>query len=61
MTSQIGQKLITKRVLPNISRYKGNQTMKFAHLREHNIRNVFFEKSNLVENVLPHTPIKNQS
>ena len=35
MTSQTGQKLITVHVLSNISRSKGNQTM----------RNYFFEKS----------------
>ena len=32
-------------VLPNISRSKGNQTMKLGHLIEYNMRNNFFEKS----------------
>ena len=32
-------------MLPNISRSKGNQTMKFGQLTEHNMRNIFVEKS----------------
>ena len=32
-------------ILPNISRSKDNQTMKFGHLIEYNIRNLFIEKS----------------
>ena len=32
-------------MLPNISRSKGNQTIKFGHLIEYNMRNTFFEKS----------------
>ena len=32
-------------ILPNISRSKGNQTMKFGQLIECNIRNIFLEKS----------------
>ena len=40
MTSQLANKQ-----LPNISRSKGNQTMKFVQLIEHNIRNIFREKS----------------
>ena len=32
-------------ILPNISRSKGNQTMKFGQLIEYNLRNIFFEKS----------------
>ena len=31
--------------MPNISRGKGNQTLKFGQLIEHNMRNIFFEKS----------------
>ena len=31
-------------VLPNISRSKGNQTVKFGHLLEYNTRNVFLKK-----------------
>ena len=32
-------------LLPNISRSKGNQTMKFGQLIEYNMRNFFLEKS----------------
>ena len=32
-------------MLPNISRSKGNQTMKFGQLTECNMRNIFLEKS----------------
>ena len=45
MTSQLGQKTILIHILPNISRSKGNQTMKFGQLIECNMRNIFLEKS----------------
>ena len=32
-------------ILPNISRSKGNETMKFGHLIDYNMRNIFLEKS----------------
>ena len=32
-------------MLPNISRSKGNQTVKFGQLIEYNMRNIFLEKS----------------
>ena len=32
-------------ILSNISRSKGNQTIKFGQLIEHNMRNIFLEKS----------------
>ena len=44
MTSQPGQQTIVIHVLPNISRNKGNQTMKFGQLIEYNMRNIFLEK-----------------
>ena len=31
-------------ILPNISRSKGNQTMKFGQWIDYNMRNIFFEK-----------------
>ena len=31
--------------MPNISRNKGNKTMKFGQLIERNMRNIFLEKS----------------
>ena len=36
MTSEPGQQTITIHILPNISRSKGNQTMKFGQLIKHN-------------------------
>ena len=45
MTSQPGKQTIAKHTLPNISRIKGNQTMKFGQLVECNMRNIFLEKS----------------
>ena len=39
------KKTIVIHILPNILINKGNQTMKFGQLIEHNIRNAFFEKS----------------
>ena len=45
VTSQPGQQSILKHILTNISRSKGNETMKFFQLIEYNIRNIFLEKS----------------
>ena len=45
MTSQPGQQTIVIHILPNISRSKGNQTIKFGQLIECNMRNIFPEKS----------------
>ena len=45
MTSQTGKSIITIHILPNISRSKGNQTMKLRQLIEYNMRNIFLEKS----------------
>ena len=42
MMSQAGKQIIMMLTLPNISRSKGNQTMKFM---EYNMRNIFHEKS----------------
>ena len=36
---------MTIHILPNISRSKGNQTMKFGQLIEYNKRNIFLQKS----------------
>ena len=43
--SQPGQQTIAIHVLPNISRSKGNQAMKFGLLIEYNRRDIFVEKS----------------
>ena len=45
MTSQPGKQTNAIQILPNISRSKGNQTMKFGQLIEYNMRNIFLEKS----------------
>ena len=43
MTSQTGQHIITIHILPNISRSKDNQPIKFGQLIEYNMRNNFSE------------------
>ena len=45
MSSQPEQQIITIQVLPNISRSKGNQEIKFGQLIEYNVRNIFLQKS----------------
>ena len=45
MTSKPGWQTIAIHILPNISRNKGNQAMKFGQLIEYNMRNIFVEKS----------------
>ena len=55
MTSQPGIQTIAIRILPNISRSKGNQTMKFGQLIEYILINIFLEKSckNCAEGTIP--------
>ena len=45
ITSQPGEQTIAIHILPNISRTKGIQAMRFAQLIEYNTRNIFVEKS----------------
>ena len=45
MTSQPGKQTIAIHILPNISRNKDNQAMKFGQLLEYNMRSIFFENS----------------
>ena len=45
MTSQPGQQKIPIYILPNMSRSKGNQTMKFGQLIEYIMKKMFVEKS----------------
>ena len=47
-------------ILPNISRGKGNQTMKFG---EYNMRNIFLEKllQNVLEKLFPDSFLKEQN
>ena len=43
MMSQTGTKTIAVHILPDISRSKGNQTMKLGQLIEDNMRNIFYK------------------
>ena len=43
--SQPGEQTIAIHVLPNISRTKGSQAMRYGQLIEYNTRNIFVEKS----------------
>ena len=47
MTTQPGEQTITLHILilPNISRSKRSQTMKFGQLMDHIVRNIFLQKS----------------
>ena len=45
MTSQPGKQTISIHLLPNISRSKGNQTIKFVQLIKYNMRKIFLENS----------------
>ena len=44
-TSCPGKQTVAIDVLPNISRRKGNETMKFGELIKYNMTNIFLEKS----------------
>ena len=44
MSSSTGKKIIIILMLLNISRSKGNQTMKFGQLRGYEVRNIFPQK-----------------
>ena len=44
MTSQPGKQTIAMNILTNISRIKGNQTMKLEQLKEYKKRNIFLQK-----------------
>ena len=45
MTSQTGTQTTTMNMLSDISKSKGNQTIKFSQLIEYNVRNNFLQKS----------------
>ena len=61
MTLKLGYQTIVIHILPNISRSKGNQTMKFGQLTECNMRNVFLENrtQNVVDKLVPDPFLKN--
>ena len=63
MTSQPGQQTIIIHILPNISRSKGNQTIKFGQLIECNMKTFFLKNytQNLVEKLVPHTFLENEN
>ena len=63
MMSQTGYQTIAIYILPNISRSKSNQTMKFDQLIEYNMRNIFFEKSytKYAGELFPYPYLKNQN
>ena len=46
MASQAGKQTIAIHILPNISRIKGNQEMKFDQLIEYNMKNPFLINQN---------------
>ena len=45
MTPQSGKQTNAMHILPNISRGKNCQKIKFGQLPEYNLRNIFLEKS----------------
>ena len=61
MTPQPRKKTIAIHILPNISKCKGNQKMKFGQLIEYNMTNNFLKnrKQNAVEKVVPELFLKN--
>ena len=64
MTSQPGQQTIAIHILPNISRSKGHQAMKFGQLIEYNMRNIFFLKNhtqNVLEKLFQDPYLKNEN
>ena len=64
MTSQPGKQIIVIHILPNISRRKGNQTMKLGQSVEYNMRDIFLEKSFTIcggQKLLPHPFLNNQN
>ena len=58
MTSQPGQQTVVIHILPNISRSKGNQTMKFGQLLEYNMIFLKNHAQNLVEKLVPDPSLK---
>ena len=56
MTSQPKKQTVAIHILPNISRSKGNQAMKFDQLIEYNMKKKLYWKTiskNLVEKLFP--------
>ena len=45
MTSSTGDQVMATHILPHISRSKDNQIIKVGYLIEHNLKNLFLQKS----------------
>ena len=59
---QPGKQIIAMHILPNISKSKGNQTMKVCQLIEYRMRKNFLERSqNIVEKLFPDPFLKKQN
>ena len=63
MMSQTEQQIITIHILPNISRSKGNQKMKFGELIGYNMSNIFLKShtKSTIKKPIPDHFIKNQN
>ena len=63
MTSQHDSEPIATQILPNISRSKGNQTMKFGQLIECNMRNILLKNytQNAVEKLFLDPFLRNEN
>ena len=63
MTSQHDSKPIGTQILPNISRTKGNQTMKFGQLIECNMKNILLKNytQNAVEKLFLDPFLRNEN
>ena len=49
MPPQLGKETIAIHILPNISRSKGNQAMKFGQLIKYSVRKMFFKSHAEIE------------
>ena len=63
MMSQPGKQVIAIHLLPNISRKKDNQAIKFGQLIEYKMRKIFIEKhiQNVMEKLFQDPFLKNQN
>ena len=63
MTPQPGSQTIAIHILPNISRSKDNQVLKFGQLIEYNMRNISVENhtQNVLKKLFPDPYLKNQN
>ena len=61
MTSQPGSQRIVIYILPNISRSKGNQRMKFGQLIEYNMRHTYDEEKNVTKKLFPDPFLRDQN